>query len=134
MRFLLTKEQNALERPLTILLEEKGHSYGEGGIQITPERVEEPFLRVEKKGDKVTVRFREKAHFFRGIGHLLSHLKEENFQKEETVYMDGLGAMPDCSRNGVPNLEMLKGMIRTMALLGMNELFLYMEDTYEIPE
>lgn len=42
--------------------------------------------------------------------------------------------MPDCSRNGVPTPDMLKRMIRTMALLGMNEIFLYTEDTYELPE
>lgn len=134
MRFLLTKEQESLQEPLTLLLEERGHSYGEGGILITPEFAEGTSLTVKKDGETVMIRCRERAHFFRGIGHVLSHLEEEHFEREETVYMDSLGSMPDCSRNGVPSVDMLKRMIRAMALLGMNELFLYMEDTYEIEE
>lgn len=134
MKFLLMKDQEILEKPLTILLEERGHSYGESGICITPEFTEESSLRVEREGNAVTIRCREKAHFFRGIGQILMHLGEDPFQKEETVFMDHLGVMPDCSRNGVLNINMLKKVIRKMAFLGMNELFLYTEDTYELPE
>ena len=134
MNFVLTKEQETLEKGLTILLEEHGHAYGEGEISITPVFTDENKLKVEKKGQDVTISCKEKAHFFRGIGHLFSHLEDADFVKEETVYVDCLGAMPDCSRNGVPTPDMLKRMIRTMALLGMNEIFLYTEDTYELPE
>ena len=133
MNFVLTKEQETLEKGLTILLEEHGHAYGEGEISITPVFTDENKLKVEKKGQDVTISCKEKAHFFRGIGHLFSHLEDADFVKEETVYVDCLGAMPDCSRNGVPTPDMLKRMIRTMALLGMNEIFLYTEDTYELP-
>ena len=134
MNFVLTKEQETLKKGLAILLEERGHVYGEGGISITPVFTEENKLKIEKKGLDVTISCKEKAHFFRGLGYLFQHLEDADFVKEETVYTDCLGAMPDCSRNGVPTPDMLKRMIRTMALLGMNELFLYTEDTYELPE
>ena len=125
MNFVLTKEQETLKKGLAILLEERGHVYGEGGISITPVFAEENKLKIEKKGLDVTISCKEKAHFFRGLGYLFQHLEDADFVKEETVYTDCLGAMPDCSRNGVPTPDMLKRMIRTMALLGMNELFLY---------
>ena len=88
-----------------------------------------------KKGSGCDHLLQEKAHFFpRSRLSLPASGGCGLFVKEETVYTDCLGAMPDCSRNGVPTPDMLKRMIRTMALLGMNELFLYTEDTYELPE
>ena len=42
--------------------------------------------------------------------------------------------MFDCSRNGVLKMETVKRYIEYLALLGMNDLLLYTEDTYEIPE
>lgn len=90
MNFVLTKEQETLEKGLTILLEEHGHAYGEGEISITPVFTDENKLKVEKKGQDVTISCKEKAHFFRGIGHLFSHLEDADFVKEETVYVDCL--------------------------------------------
>ena len=98
MNFVLTKEQETLEKGLTILLEEHGHAYGEGEISITPVFTEETKLKLEKKGLDVTISCKEKAHFFRGLGYLFQHLEDADFVKEETVYTDCLGAMPDCSR------------------------------------
>ncbi|MFQ9394668.1 MAG: hypothetical protein ACLR2E_12320 [Lachnospiraceae bacterium] len=49
MNFVLTKEQETLEKGLTILLEEHGHAYGEGEISITPVFTDENKLKVEKK-------------------------------------------------------------------------------------
>lgn len=43
-----------------------------------------------------------------------------------------LGAMVDCSRNAVMNLEELKRFIQLLAKMGYNRLLLYMEDTYEV--
>ncbi len=43
-----------------------------------------------------------------------------------------LGAMVDCSRNAVMNLEELKRFIQLLAKMGYNQLQLYMEDTYEV--
>ena len=42
--------------------------------------------------------------------------------------------MLDCSRNAVPRVEAVKMVLRKMALMGLNTLMLYTEDTYEVPE
>ena len=42
--------------------------------------------------------------------------------------------MLDCSRNGVMKLSVVKKFIRYMAIMGLDTLMLYTEDTYEIPE
>lgn len=43
------------------------------------------------------------------------------------------GAMIDASRNAVPTVEAVKRMMDKLAMLGMNLLMLYTEDTYEVP-
>lgn len=43
------------------------------------------------------------------------------------------GVMLDCSRNAVPTVEGAKRFIDRLALLGLNLLLLYTEDTYEVP-
>ena len=42
--------------------------------------------------------------------------------------------MLDCSRNAAANPGKLRSLVRRLAKMGMNQLFLYMEDTYEVPE
>ncbi len=130
---LFLSDEKELREPLEVLLKELGHTYEEGGILVTPVFWDKDFLKVEKKGGEATVCCRETAHFFRGIGMILEH-PNEDFMKEETVYLDEAGLMLDCSRNGVVNKKTIKAYIRLAAVLGLNQLYLYMEDLYEIPE
>ncbi len=48
-------------------------------------------------------------------------------------HMDSCGVMLDCSRNAVPTVAAVKRLIDRLALLGLNLLLLYTEDTYEVP-
>jgi hypothetical protein len=45
---------------------------------------------------------------------------------------DSLGVMIDLSRNGVMTLPSMKQFLATIAKMGYNTVFLYMEDTYEV--
>lgn len=92
-------------------------------------------LEVISKDDGAEIRFAKEIHFFRGLGLLL----EENakgktvFTIRETPQFKSIGAMFDCSRNAVMKLETVKSLLRKMALMGLDTLMLYTEDTYEIP-
>ncbi len=55
------------------------------------------------------------------------------FCVEEKTDFENIGFMVDCSRNAVPTVETQKKLIRNLALLGYTELYLYMEETYEVP-
>ncbi len=54
-------------------------------------------------------------------------------QHHETAAFDTLGLMLDVSRNGVATVGFVKLLLRRMALMGMNMLQLYAEETYEVP-
>lgn len=89
-------------------------------------------LSLSKKGTSCSITCREPAHFFRGLNYLLHH-PEEDFELEETCYFTKNGFMLDCSRNAVATVRSVKKLIQIMAKAGMNQLFLYTEDTYEVP-
>lgn len=75
-----------------------------------------------------------KARFFRGLAYLIQWIKDGETNKDisETPCFETNGSMIDASRNAVMNLDTIKYMMRKMALMGMNTLMLYTEDTYTI--
>lgn len=134
MNFQLTGQQDVLSRGLELLLHSKGHQTGDGGLSILPEPHDEKTLTVSRNGSSVTIRYCQTAHFFRGVGLLLQHLDNPTFSCKETVWLDENGVMLDCSRNAVYRPAFVRKYLEVMAFSGMNTLYLYLEDTYEIPE
>lgn len=82
-----------------------------------------------------TVRYPEPVHAFRAIGRLLGDPTpvDQPVHWTERGRFPLLGVMLDCSRNAVHNVESLKEWLRRLALMGINALTLYTEDTYEVP-
>ena len=134
MNFQLTGQQDVLSRGLELLLHSKGHQTGDGGLSILPEPHDEKTLTVSRNGSSVTIGYCQTAHFFRGVGLLLQHLDNPTFSCKETVWLDENGVMLDCSRNAVYRPAFVRKYLEVMAFSGMNTLYLYLEDTYEIPE
>lgn len=89
-------------------------------------------LKISKCGNSCLISCREPAHYFRALNYLLHHIQED-FEKQETVFFNKNGFMLDCSRNAVAAVSSVKAFIRLLARLGMNQLLLYTEDTYEVP-
>ncbi|RUS26794.1 family 20 glycoside hydrolase [Jimgerdemannia flammicorona] len=89
---------------------------------------------------EVVIRYHRKIEAFRGLGVIFGaarHLDQSgdvqyrlNFDDE--AMFDTLGLMIDCSRNGVLLVDSVYFMLRNMALMGLNTLQLYTEDTYEV--
>lgn len=134
MNFTLTDQQQILSEGLEILLSSAGHCLTEGGIPILPRPHEEKTLTVDYDGTSLTIGYCQTTHFFRGIGLFLARTEHTPFSVCENVLLDENGLMIDCSRNAVYQLSYLRNYLKTMALSGMNALYLYLEDTYEIPE
>lgn len=95
----------------------------EQGLWITP------------LGEEVEIAFTEPREAFRGLGIVMGRLEKglpiEEYREENRF--DTLGVMLDCSRNGVLRIESVRKFIRHCALMGINMLMLYTEDTFEIP-
>ncbi|RKP13989.1 glycoside hydrolase superfamily [Piptocephalis cylindrospora] len=75
----------------------------------------------------------------RALGHILIAADAPEQQSVQTLTFDEqaefdrMGVMIDCSRNAVLLPRQIERVIRTSALLGLNVLQIYTEDTYKIP-
>lgn len=91
-------------------------------------------LHIEKNGTKVTLIYGRRVELFRGLGLLAENSGQERYSTCQPARFKMDGMMLDCSRNGVMKLSVVKKFIRYMALMGLDTLMLYTEDTYEVPE
>lgn len=91
-------------------------------------------LKVEKQGSAATITYGRRVELFRGLGLLAEHCAQASYSTEQSARFKLDGVMLDCSRNGVMKLDTVKKFIRYMAIMGLDTLMLYTEDTYEIPE
>lgn len=96
---------------------------------------ETAMLRLEREPDEsFRLVYGRAAEALRGLGILMGRLEcglpVEPFQ-QETPFAS-LGVMLDLSRNAVLKVATIKRLIRQVALMGVNRIFLYLEDTYDI--
>lgn len=92
-------------------------------------------IQLSLKHGQGTIRYQEKIHFFRALGVFLEQARErDRFELTEEPRFDFNGTMLDVSRNGVLKVQVIKQFIRYMALMGLNGLMMYTEDTYEVKE
>src|SRR2546423_1901816 len=116
----LRSEEKELHDGVHLLAGEYGFSLavsGEG-IPLNALKTEEPLLEVAYDEKEITIRYSERAHFYRGLGLLLERMRENGdtglFIIKEVPQFTMNGAMLDCSRNAVLTVNSIKRMIRIM--------------------
>ncbi len=131
MKIFVTNPEK-YEYAIKEVLTETVAEWGEGGINVEIDRCEKG-LKIVSDGNKAKLYFSDVTSLLRGIGVIVSRGKSEYSIEEELRYKN-FGCMVDCSRNGVLNMSSVKRFIKISALLGMNTIQLYTEDTYEIED
>ncbi|MCM3038380.1 beta-N-acetylhexosaminidase [Paenibacillus motobuensis] len=117
----------ALSQELSFTLSDDG-----GKVQVGPSTAED-VLEVGLEEGNAYIRYGQKHQFFRGLGLLIQQGQTGRpFHIKENQQFGTIGPMFDLSRNGVLTLDSFKFLLRKMALMGLNTVMLYMEDTYEI--
>ncbi|MCR8641320.1 beta-N-acetylhexosaminidase [Paenibacillus sp. N1-5-1-14] len=82
-----------------------------------------------------TIHYEQPVHFYRALGLFLENMQfGKRFHETETPQFETVGVMFDVSRNGVLRVDSIKRFIRLMAVMGMDTLMLYTEDTYTIED
>ncbi len=136
MRLSFTGETRDVEEGLAILCPLLDVEVAEGGLSVEVARTEGDRVEVSRRGGALTIRYREKVRFFRALGLLVERLREGggDFEVIEDPWFDTIGPMVDVSQgNAVPTVETVKRLLRRMALMGLDMLMLYAEDSYEVP-
>ncbi len=94
-------------------------------------------VEVRLENGEARIAYAKRIHFFRGFGLLLEELAagKDRVALRETPQFDDNGAMFDVSQgNAVLRVESIKSILRRMAVMGLNILMMYCEDSYDVPE
>ncbi|MBD2845319.1 beta-N-acetylhexosaminidase [Paenibacillus sp. IB182496] len=136
MTFQFQGEVTELQEGIEALKEMLGPAAAPGSepIRIAVEHSDGP-LEVALQDGAGKIRFKERVHFFRGLG-LFAELasRESSFSHVEQPGFAMSGVMLDASRNAVMRVASIKKLLRMMALMGLNNLMLYTEDTYTVED
>ena len=91
-------------------------------------------IHVSREDSTAIIKYSERTHFFRALGLLLEAMSEKDeFEIEEEPQFSMNGIMIDVSQgNAVINVDNVKKIIYRMAIMGLNMLMLYVEDSYEV--
>lgn len=93
-------------------------------------------LKIYEDGGVINIHYSEKVDAFRGfvLYQTLQNSKKFSSKKiNESCPHKMNGSMLDVSRNAVYTIDALKKILVIHALLGLNMLILYTEDTFEVP-
>lgn len=100
------------------------------GTRVSARPQAEPGFGIAREGDALVVRHATRSDWFRALGELLRDPMLQTLTVKPEL--DERGLMIDASRNGVPHVASLEQRIIELALLGINQITLYTEDTYEV--
>ena len=108
--------------------------FGDDGIKpVFKYRPDMCGIHIKVKNGDAVIEYSKKVFAIRALG-LIYEQGNADFEIIEESRFDSNGIMMDCSRNGVLTVAAVKKLIRKMALMGLDTLMLYTEDTYEIKE
>ena len=114
-----------------------GVTLGEGGYEFVVEQKDGSDLIVTLDNKKGKITYSQKVEFFRAFGLAVEHITdgEESFNIVEEPQFTMNGPMFDVAQgNAAFNVKTLKELIKQLALMGLNTLMLYAEDTFEVKE
>ncbi|MEK0312293.1 beta-N-acetylhexosaminidase [Cohnella sp. 56] len=138
MRIRWEGDWTALADGIDALTPELGIAAAADGIPVLVKRSgDEDELTVGleygPQGARGYIRYGRRHQFYRGLGLFVQRGRAgAPFHIEERQRLRTVGPMFDLSRNAVLTVEAWRELLRKMALMGLNTVMLYMEDTYEI--
>lgn len=103
-------------------------------IDVTLNVTQSDILSVGFKDGTGFITYRKKHHFFRLLSIFVQKYTGSDFIVEEKENFETLSCMLDVSYGSAPTLRSLFEFLERMALMGFNQLQIYMEDMYEIKE
>lgn len=90
-------------------------------------------LQIETERAGIRVRCGDRTAAFRALSLLPETLQKGGVLCQSPCFTLN-GVLVDASRNAVPKTDTLRQLIRRCAVMGLNALFLYTEDTIELPD
>src|SRR5258706_1275205 len=132
MKIKLEGDWKDLENGFYLISQKLGLELAPDGLPIRVEKNSKG-IEVELQDGCGAIRFAERIHFFRALGLFVEAAQRaDQFKLEEKPQFTTIGVMADMSRNAVLTVDSIRTLLREMAIMGLNTLMLYTEDTYTI--
>ncbi|MEG1446965.1 MAG: family 20 glycosylhydrolase, partial [Ruthenibacterium sp.] len=126
---------DALREGLSLLCADYDFVLAETGLAVTVVQKDASPIYVTLKKDAAEIIYDRTIHFFRAFGLLLEALQQNKTEVSlcEIPQFTMNGPMFDVSQgNAVPRVETVQRLLRRMAMMGLDTLMLYCEDSYEV--
>jgi len=131
-----TGEIETLSAGILELSSDYSYELSSDGISVDVAQRDGDKIYVSFADNKAEIVYSKKIQFFRALGLLIERLRsgEAEFHIEETSYFTMNGPMFDVSQgNAVINIKASKFILRKMAIMGLNMLMFYCEDSFDVP-
>ncbi|NLW10896.1 MAG: beta-N-acetylhexosaminidase [Clostridiaceae bacterium] len=133
MKLKLFGDIGHVQKGVDMLADRLGYEVGNVGLSIHVQKHEGDLI-IKKNANDITIQYEEIIHFYRALGLMLERVSEEEFEIRETPQFKTNGVMLDLSRGLVLKVKAIKEILEHMALMGLNMVMLYTEDTYVIED
>jgi hexosaminidase len=136
MKFKLINDSPEIISGVLLLKAELNFEISDKGMALKIEKSDQDQIVVSKKGDYCFIQYNKKIHLFRALGLLMEALQDQlEFYITETPAFTMNGIMFDVSQgNAVILPEVVKKILLKMAVMGLDMLMLYMEDSFDISD
>ena len=128
---MITLNRSYLSHEQIVFCEQHNIQLGDKGLKLNTHKSN--CLKIVIGDEEVDIYYSQLCELYRGIALLKTNIKRGDKIKQSRCF-DSLAAFYDCSRNAVLHINMIKRFVIDIAALGFNQLYLYTEDTFEIPE
>lgn len=129
VKILVENIPQELHNGLHQMLLYEGFQLDSSGILITAEQSNH--FSIHRSENALHINYVSPVQFFRGLSYLKQPVTLPFFLDTQPLFQRN-GVMLDCSRNAVLKPDTVRMILRKMALMGLNTVMLYTEDTYEI--
>ena len=107
---------------------------GADKLHITVKYLMSDILAAGYKDGLGYIKCMERHHFARLLGLFVQNYKGEDFEVTETAHFETVSCMLDVSAGSAPTVSSICEYCEYLALMGFNQIQLYMEDMYEVPD
>lgn len=91
-------------------------------------------IKFDKNNRLLEVFYQKESFIYYALHKILASSFNKDFYKTYKKRINNLAFQIDCSRNNVFKISSLKRLVRFLAFMGYDTLYLYLEDTYQIEE
>lgn len=134
MSIKMINSDKKIKENINELLNEFNYKIASLNCEISFLKGEINSIKFDKNNGLLEVFYQKESFIYYALHKILASSFNKDFYKTYQKRINNLAFQIDCSRNNVFKISSLKRLVRFLAFMGYDTLYLYLEDTYQIEE